>query len=133
MVFPAPTDVRLFKDDRTIVQPDIVVLCDRNKLTRRRIEGAPDLLIEILSVSSRTKDNRIKLAKYADAGVREYWTIDPDRQKIVVYDFEHAEDPVIYGFHDRIPVRIWGGSLEVDFQQIYDRIGFLLEAEDTDL
>ena len=118
----APLDVQLDCDDRTMVQPDVVVVCDRSKVIRRCIYGAPDLVIEILSPSTRRKDVTIKLNKYIAAGVREYWIIDPDQRLVLVYDFSAAIYPVIYGFDAKIPVAIWDGDCVIDFQEVYDYI-----------
>jgi len=123
----APLDVQLDMDDRTIVQPDVLVVCDRSKLIRRCLYGAPDFVAEVLSESTKRKDMFIKLQKYRAAGVREYWIVDPEKLKVVVYDLEHDELPVIYGFDDKIPVRIFGGECRIDFAEIYDYIKFLYE------
>ena len=126
----APVDVQLDMDDKTMVQPDILVLCNRDKLKKRVIYGAPDMIIEILSKSTRKKDTFVKLEKYLDAGVREYWVVDPDRKKVVVYDFEHSPTTVIYGFEEQMPVRIFGGECVIDFAEIYREIEFLYEMDE---
>ena len=74
MPIASPIDVQLNCDDKTMVQPDVLVVCDREKVIRRCIYGAPDFIIEILSLTSRKKDMFTKLAKYKEAGVREYWS-----------------------------------------------------------
>jgi len=74
----------------TVVQPDIVVFCDRSKLTERGARGAPDLAIEILSPSTARKDQREKFDRYERAGVREYWVIDPAAWSVWAYRL--AED-----------------------------------------
>ena len=116
----APTDVRLDMDDRTIVQPDVLVTCRREQVSERRIEGAPDLVIEILSTSTRRKDLRIKSGKYAQAGVRELWLVDPRDRQIIVYEFEEDDRVSSYTFRDQVPVGIFGGELVIDFQEISD-------------
>ena len=125
----SPVDVQLDCDEKTMVQPDVVVVCDRSKVIRRCIYGAPDLVIEILSPSTRRKDVTIKLNKYIAAGVREYWIIDPDQCRVLVYDFSAAIYPVIYGFDAKIPVAIWDGDCVIDFQEVYDYIHFLYEKD----
>ena len=122
MPFMAPLDVQLNCDNRTIVEPDVMIVCDKSKITSKRIFGAPDFIIEILSKSTRRKDLTLKLYKYADAGVREYWIIDPDSLLIVVYDLEHDACPVLYNFSSQVPVIIWNGEFSVDFQQVYNDI-----------
>jgi len=114
----APLDVQLNCDDRTMVQPDLSVVCDRDKVRQKVVYGAPDLVVEILSASTRRKDMSIKLSKYAEAGVREYWLVDPEKKRILVYPLEQEDLPVIYGFQDRVPVGIFGGELAVNFPRI---------------
>ena len=125
----SPVDVQLDCDEKTMVQPDVVVVCDRSKVIRRCIYGAPDLVIEILSPSTRRKDVTIKLHKYLAAGVREYWIIDPDQCRVLVYDFSSEIYPVIYGFDAKIPVAIWDGDCVIDFQEVYAYIHFLYEKD----
>ncbi|MDD7390448.1 MAG: Uma2 family endonuclease [Lachnospiraceae bacterium] len=123
----SPIDVQLDCDDKTMLQPDIAIVCDRSKITSRCIYGAPDFIIEILSPATRKKDTVIKLNKYLNAGVREYWLIDPDKKTILVYDLEHDALITIYTFHDQIPVTIWHGTCIINFQEIYETIRFLYE------
>ena len=114
----APLDVQLDCDDKTMVQPDLTVLCDRGKYRDFGIFGAPDLVMEILSPSTRKKDTGLKVTKYGNAGVREYWIIDPEQAKVLVYDFSKEIYPVIYGFTDKIPVGIFDGKCVIDFNEI---------------
>ncbi len=129
--FAAPVDVQLDCDDRTMLQPDIFVVCDRSKVIYRCVFGAPDFVIEILSPSTRQHDMQRKAYKYANAGVREYWMVDPDARKILVYDYEHQELPQIYGFTDRIPVRSLGDGFYIDFSKIYEYISFFYGEENV--
>lgn len=122
IVFPSPVDVQIDCDDRTMLQPDVLVLCDRAKLIRRCIMGAPDLVIEIASPSSLKLDGKLKLGKYAQAGVREYWMIDPDTEKTVVYWTDETEIPAIYGPEDEIPVGIFEGELKIPMKEIFGQI-----------
>lgn len=126
--FISPTDVQLDCDDKTIVQPDVFILCDRDKITRKRIFGAPDLIVEVLSESNWYNDIFRKYNKYRKAGVREYWIVIPDSFKVLVYEFEknNFERPIEYTFEDKVPVGIWDGKCEVDFKEIYEYIKFLL-------
>jgi len=91
-VFTAPFDVRLFEEDNDhpedvdiVVQPDLMVVCDPSKVDRHGVHGAPDLVIEIISNSSRRLDRLTKLNLYQKAGVREYWIVDPDARVVSVY------------------------------------------------
>lgn len=116
LVLPAPTDVRLdYKgEDKTMVQPDILILCDRKKLSKKCILGAPDFVMEILSPSTSKKDKLLKTTKYSNAGVREYWMIDPEKKVAIIYNFEKDEGPSIYPLTEKIPVNIYNGDLVID-------------------
>ncbi|MCR4605603.1 MAG: Uma2 family endonuclease [Eubacterium sp.] len=115
--FAAPTDVRLdiLKDDRTMVQPDIFIVCDEKKIDGKNVKGAPDFVAEVLSPSTRKKDMTKKLEKYADAGVREYWIIDPENGQITVYNLENNCELFVYSFGQKVPVNIYNGKLKIDF------------------
>ena len=126
----SPFDVQLDCDNRTMVQPDVMIVCDRDKIIRRCVYGAPDFIIEILSPSTRKKDMTKKLAKYSNAGVREYWMIDPDKKKIWVYDFSSETYPVTYRFDDKIPVAVWNNEFSVDFREVYEHVRFLYERDE---
>ncbi len=117
-VFPAPFAVKLFEDRKNIVEPDISVICDRSKLTDRGCTGAPVWIIEIISPGTSSHDYIRKLNLYADAGVREYWIVDPRTEKITVYYLE-VSDPVIdnYTFQDKIKVNIYD-DLWIDFKEL---------------
>ena len=123
--FIAPMDVQLDSDDKTILEPDIFVVCDRSKITESRVVGAPDLVIEVLSPSTWQRDLILKLRKYRQAGVREYWVVLPDTKQVYVYVFEKSVDAEIYTFEDEIPVFIWDGACQVNFAEIYEMIRFL--------
>ncbi len=105
-VFPAPFAVFLNDDDINYVEPDISVICDEHKLDNAGCHGAPDWVIEIVSPSSHKMDYYLKLFKYRTAGVREYWIVDPDKERIFVYRFE--QDTVDeYLFGNDVPVGIY--------------------------
>ena len=124
--FIAPMDVQLDCDDKTIVEPDVFVVCDRNTITKQRVFGAPDLIIEVISPSNWYHNTIRKLKKYKNAGVREYWMVVPDTQKVIVYFFEKSPFPEEYSFADEIPVNIWNGKCKIDFKAIFESIQFLL-------
>ena len=115
-VIPSPFAVFLNKDNKTYVEPDISVICDKNKLDDCGCNGAPDWIIEIVSPSSKRMDYMTKLFKYRSAGVREYWIVDPMKDRIIVYNFE-ADDIFEYTFADKIKVGIYE-ELEIDFSEI---------------
>lgn len=117
-VYPAPFSVRLFEQDGdspenvdTAVEPDISVVCDQSKLDKYGCKGAPDMIIEILSPSTRRQDRLVKLNLYQRAGVREYWIADPDNKSIQVFTLESGalkirED---YGREDIAKVNVLDG------------------------
>jgi len=92
--FAAPLDVRLFpkKDntDDTVVQPDLLVVCDKGKLDKNSVNGAPDLVIEIVSPSNSHSELFRKFHYYLEAGVREYWIIDPQSKRVQVNIYENG-------------------------------------------
>ena len=108
-VYPAPFAVNLDADDKDWVEPDISVICDPNKLTDRGCSGAPDLIFEIVSPSSRKLDYGIKNGIYSQSGVREYWIVDPAKERVTVYHYEDDAAPAIYSFTQDIPVGIYPG------------------------
>ena len=111
-VYPAPFAVKLFKDKKTIIEPDISVICDKNKLTDRGCSGAPDWIIEIVSPSNPSHDYVYKLNLYADAGVREYWIVNPMIELVYIYYLEENNFKAIsYSFQDKMY-----GNIFEDFQ-----------------
>lgn len=108
-VFPAPFAVFLNADSHTYVEPDLSIICDKNKLNDRGCNGAPDWIIEVLSPSSQRMDCLVKLLKYRDAGVREYWIVNPTNHTVQTYFFEGEEDSAQFSFDENIPVQIYGG------------------------
>lgn len=115
-VYPSPFAVFLNADDKIYLEPDISVICDKSKLTDEGSKGAPDWIIEIVSPSSRQMDYNKKLFKYRTAGVREYWIVDPEKNRIMVYDFEH-DTVAEYTFSDKVKAGIYE-SLQIDFSGI---------------
>ena len=108
-VYAAPFAVNLDADDKDWVELDISVICDPDKLTDRGCSGAPDLIFEIVSPSSRKLDYGIKNGIYSQSGVREYWIVDPAKERVTVYHYEDDAAPVIYSFTQDIPVGIYPG------------------------
>lgn len=107
-IIPAPFAVNLDAEDEIYVEPDISVICDRNKLTERSCKGAPDFIIEIVSPGSRKMDYSIKNALYSGTGVREYWIVDPEKERTTVYRYYEDAAPVIFPFNQEIVVGIYG-------------------------
>lgn len=120
-VFAAPFDVKLSDYPLTVVQPDIMVVCDLNKLDKKRCNGAPDLIIEIVSPSSVSDDYIRKLYYYKKYGVREYWIVDPQRRIVTVNYFEENVLSVQYNFCSTIKVNIYE-DLFIRFSDITENI-----------
>lgn len=117
-VYPAPFAVKLFTDNKNIVEPDISVICDPDKLTDKGCSGAPDWIIEIASPTNPSHDYVKKLNLYLDAGVREYWIVDPRYSKIYVYNMESNNFVVNeYSFSDTIKAGIYE-DLYIDFPSL---------------
>ena len=109
-VYAAPFAVFLFgeNDDQNYLEPDISVICDPEKLTDRGCNGAPDFIVEIVSPKTASRDYLYKLNRYQDAGVREYWIINPDSQSINVFDFE-GDASNAYRFSDSVSSHVLKG------------------------
>lgn len=110
-VYPAPFGVRLFEQDGdapedvdTMVQPDISVVCDSDKLDKHGCKGAPDLVIEILSPSTQRHDQLVKLGLYQRAGVREYWIVDPENKTVRVMLLDDSGVLQLHEVYDRYSV-----------------------------
>ena len=121
IVLFAPLDVRLNADfrDNTVVQPDLLVVCDKSKIDRVGLRGAPDMAVEILSPSTADFDKVDKLALYMKAGVREYWIVDPDAQTVAVHVLGRGKySKTVYEKPDSVPVSVLPGCL-VDLREVF--------------
>lgn len=116
-VFHAPFDVKLSETPLTIVQPDIMIVCDRNKLDGKCCNGAPDFIIEIVSPGNPADDYVRKLYYYKNYGVREYWIVDPKRKIVTVNCFNSNLLNVQYDFLSTIKVNIYE-DLYINFSDI---------------
>ena len=116
-VFSAPFDVKLSDKPLTIVQPDIMVICDRDKLDGKRCNGAPDYIIEIVSPGNLSDDYIRKAYYYKNYNVREYWIVDPKRRMVTVNYFEGDLINVAYSFDATIKVNIYD-NLFISFSDI---------------
>jgi Uma2 family endonuclease len=113
-VYAAPFSVRLFPaadhGDDTVVEPDITVICDTAKLDERGCNGPPDMVIEIVSPSTARYDRTLKFNKYQEAGVREYWIVDPEARDVSTYILKEGEyTEMHYGAAGAAPVRVLPG------------------------
>jgi Uma2 family endonuclease len=123
-VFAAPLDVRLFpkedNSDGTVVQPDLLVVCDKDKLGKGSVNGPPDLVIEIVSPSNFHRELFLKFQYYLEAGVREYWVIDPEEKKVQVHIYENGHFLSSgYKENGRIPVTILPG-LDISLESLWE-------------
>lgn len=109
LVYPAPFSVNLDADDKNWVEPDISVIYDRSKLTDHGCSGAPDLIVEVVSPSSRKMDYSTKNYLYSNSGVREYWIVDPEKNFTTVYYLEQDSAPTIIPFANAIHSNIFPG------------------------
>ena len=116
-IFNAPFDVKLSDNPLIIVQPDIMVVCDKNKLDDKRCNGAPDFIIEIVSPGNPSDDYIRKLYYYKNYGVREYWIVDSKRKVITVNYFEEDILNIPYAFDSTIKVNIYD-DLYINFSEI---------------
>ena len=119
-VYPAPFGVYLHNEDGTTdaVEPDISVICDKDKLSTRGCEGAPTWIIEIVSPGNMAHDYVTKLSLYMRHGVKEYWIVNPDRETITVYHLTDQDiSPSVYTFRDTVQVQTLT-NLNIDFTQL---------------
>ncbi|MDR2692515.1 MAG: Uma2 family endonuclease, partial [Dysgonamonadaceae bacterium] len=125
----APFDVRLPKSGETadnkiytVVQPDICVVCDPQKLDDNGCIGAPDLIVEIQSPSTAKRDLNEKFFKYEEAGVKEYWVVYPKEKALTVFLLQENgkyNDGTTYEYEGKVPVSIFKG-LEIDLKELFD-------------
>lgn len=132
-VFHAPIDINFSKKKKkatNIVQPDIVVVCDQNKIKEQYIKGAPDFIIEILSPSTKARDRFYKYNLYIKEKVKEYWIVDPIKNKIEVYllEKEYFECIGTYPIADKVKVNIFQ-DFSIDLSEFYLKNASILKEE----
>lgn len=130
-IVPAPFGVYIKKDIHNYVMPDISLICDEEKLERKGCKGAPDLVIEIVSPSSRKMDYIRKLALYKESGVREYWIVDPKSSQVTIYGLEHEDMPVQCSFSEPIKVGVYD-DLYLDLANLHGTLDGVLAEERQD-
>jgi Uma2 family endonuclease len=127
-VFSAPFDVRLPVGNEadskiiTVVQPDIIVICDKSKIDEKGVKGAPDLAIEIFSPNTAKKDATIKYELYEKSGIKEYWMIRPDENTVSVFKLDQTHKygrPEIYDNEGIIKVGIFEDQLEINLNEVF--------------
>lgn len=128
--FAAPYDVRLFdknksvkanKDIYTVVQPDLCIICDENKIDERGCLGAPDLIVEILSPGNSRKEMRVKYELYQESGVREYWIADPEHQTVHIFVLSESGEYKLNKIYLREDELISGifPDLKINLQEVF--------------
>ena len=113
-VYIAPFGVYLNGDDSLYVEPDLSIIRDTSRLSERGCMGAPDWIIEVVSAPSRKTDYAVKLNKYRQSGVREYWIVDPSLRTVLTYVFDddrNVEDADLYPFEAEIESSLFEGLL----------------------
>ncbi|MFN8256423.1 MAG: Uma2 family endonuclease [Bacteroidales bacterium] len=128
-VFPAPFDVRFpsktgeTAEDKiyTVVQPDICIVCDETKLDEKGCLGAPDLIVEIVSLSTVKKDIEDKFKIYEENGVKEYWIVQPNDATLTVFVLENGkyQHKGLYTKGANVPVNIFEGKLKIDLDEVF--------------
>ncbi len=128
-LFEAPFDVRFSKDGEkaddkiyTVVQPDVVIVCDKNKLDKRGCIGAPDFIAEIISPSTAERDMNDKFKLYEEYGVKEYWIVFPNEQFINAYLLINGKYELqgVYTREDKVPVKIFNSDFFIDLKDIFE-------------
>lgn len=129
--FAAPFDVRLFDKSKSVkenqevysvIQPDICIICDVDKLDDKGCQGAPDLVIEILSAGNSRKEMKIKKQLYEENLIREYWIIDPEHETVhqfVLGDNQLYNPPIIYVNEDTVYADIFK-ELQVPLEKVFN-------------
>ncbi len=118
-VFTAPVDVLLTEEENrekpVVVQPDVFVICDKDRIGKQYCYGGPDWVIEVLSPGNSKHDLLVKLNLYLNAGVREYWITDPMTETVFVYQFDAVSGFELrsYRFSESIPAGIYNGELRL--------------------
>jgi Uma2 family endonuclease len=124
VVFIAPFDVRLSKivnkkQVDSVVQPDICIICDSTKIDEKGCNGAPDMIVEILSPSTAQRDLELKYALYEENGVREYWIVQPNDQTVSVFDLKENKFQLRGIYHRQRIVRVETIGLDIDLNEVF--------------
>jgi len=129
-VYHAPFDVRFpskqgeISDDKifTVVQPDITVICDKSKLDGKGCIGAPDLIVEILSLSTTKRDVEEKFKLYQDNDVREYWIVHPNDETVTVFLLENGKYQLqgIFAKGSIVKSAISCGEITIDLEEVFE-------------
>lgn len=129
--YPAPFCVRLVSGDEKkdedinkVVEPDITIVCDHSKIDKKGCKGTPDMIIEIISPSSIKNDRILKFNKYENAGVKEYWIVEPEGKIVSVFTLQQNGRygrPEIYTEDDTVTVNIFP-DLKIELKLVFEGI-----------
>ena len=114
----SPVDIILGEDRKTILQPDVFILCDPSKRRRWGVKGAPEFILEILSPSTRHKDMTVKYRKYRECGVREYWMLDAENRRMIICDLEGDKEERIVPLEGKEGLLIYKEEVKLDLDEI---------------
>lgn len=126
-VYMAPMEVCLSEDRRTLVHPDLMIVQDSSKLTERGIQGAPDFVAEVVTAVSRRRDCFQKLVAYMEAGVKEYWIVDPANKRLTSYWLEQEDLPVFSDLCGTTALRSSKGLLRINWEEAAECLGMELQ------
>ena len=118
----AAVDIVLGEDRKTVVQPDVFIVCDTSKRKKWGIQGAPDFILEILSPSTRRKDMTVKYEKYKKSGVREYWMLDEEGCRMIICDLENGSGDRIQPLAGKAGLLIYNGEIVLDLDPLAAQI-----------
>jgi len=118
IVLPAPTGLTFEEDDKNFLIPDLMVICDENKIKYDVINGAADFVLEIASPSNSRRDYGVKQKIYMEKGVREYWVLNPMKRLLTVYTQETVECPEVHNFGEKVGMGIYNDKLKIDLKEI---------------
>ena len=122
--FVAPFDVRLskYKEDKlidSVVQPDLCIICDPTKIDEKGCNGAPDMIVEILSPSTALRDLDLKFKLYEDNAVKEYWIVQPNDQTVSVFDLIDSKFSLMGIYHRKNIVEVKTIGLDIDLNEVF--------------
>lgn len=129
-VLSSEYNVLLASDPTVVLQPDLMIVSDMSRMTPRWYDGAPAAAMEIVAPSFEHRDYHYKMSMYCRYGAKEYWIIDPLREKIAVWTFADAPYPETYTFQETVPSRFWP-DIRIDFARIRQHLCSLGLVSDT--
>lgn len=121
-VYLAPQGLVFEEDDSNFFEPDLMIICDKDKIKSRWILGAPDFVLEVISKSNAKQDYHLKSEVYYKKGVREYWILDPERKRLTVYLGDEDWMPRVYPLEGKVGLHIYDGKLAIDLKKMAEII-----------